>query len=63
MGAMGAMVHRILQSATLHRSHPAVLGWYLNDELPPSNISEIAERNAEVKALDPDHITNSVLCG
>jgi hypothetical protein len=46
---------------TKFKSHPALLGWYLNDEFGPDQIPEVAARYQAVKQLDPNHITNSVL--
>lgn len=43
------------------RGHPAVLGWYLNDELPPSMRDRLEARHRLVSGLDPDHPTWAVL--
>lgn len=43
------------------RDHPAVLGWYLNDELPPSMRDRLEARQRLVTELDPDHPTWAVL--
>jgi hypothetical protein len=37
------------------RNHPAILAWYLNDELPPEYIPRLARRYRTVKRLDPNH--------
>jgi hypothetical protein len=37
------------------RSHPAVLAWYLNDELPLSWHDKLARNYRWLRALDPDH--------
>ncbi|MBM4079597.1 MAG: hypothetical protein FJ278_07850, partial [Planctomycetes bacterium] len=39
------------------KGHPAVLAWYLNDELPPSYLPRLRARYQLVKELDPDHPT------
>ncbi len=44
------------------KDHPALLGWYLNDEAPPKFQSRLMERYRMVKALDANHPTWSVLC-
>lgn len=43
------------------RDHPAVLGWYLNDELPPSMRDRLEARYRLVRELDPNHPTWAVL--
>jgi hypothetical protein len=43
------------------RDHPAILAWYLNDELPRSYIPRLTERYRLVKQLDPNHPTWIVL--
>ena len=43
-----------------HRDHPAVIGWYLFDEMPVSRIREMAARNRLVRESDPDHPTYAV---
>ncbi|MDH7571295.1 MAG: hypothetical protein QHJ73_17090, partial [Armatimonadota bacterium] len=43
------------------RTHPAVLGWYLNDELPLSMRDRLEARYEQVRRLDPDHPTWAVL--
>lgn len=44
------------------RSHPAVLAWYLNDELPATMRDALEGRYRLVRGLDPDHPTWAVLC-
>jgi len=51
-------VRRIVQR---FRSHPAVLAWYLNDELPPPWRERLEARYRLVRSLDPDHPTWAVL--
>lgn len=43
------------------RDHPAVLGWYLNDELPLSMRDRLEGRQRLVTGLDPNHPTWAVL--
>lgn len=43
------------------KNHPAILAWYLNDELPPKYIPRLAKRYKLVKALDPNRPTWIVL--
>ena len=43
------------------REHPAVLGWYLNDELPLSFLPQLEQHQQWVSELDPDHPTWVVL--
>ena len=43
------------------RGHPAILGWYLNDELPLTLQARLEERYRLVASLDPDHPTWAVL--
>ena len=35
------------------KDHPAVISWYLNDELPPKHIPELEKRYELIKTLDP----------
>jgi hypothetical protein len=43
------------------KGHPALLAWYLNDELPVSFLPQLTERYETVRKLDPDHPTWIVL--
>lgn len=43
------------------REHPAVLGWYLNDELPITLRDRLEARGRLVRELDADHPTWAVL--
>lgn len=43
------------------RSHPAVLAWYLNDELPTTFVPALTERYQLLRQLDPNHPCWSVL--
>lgn len=44
------------------RQHPALLAWYINDELPTSMLDRLTARRREVNRLDPDHPTWAVFC-
>ena len=37
------------------KDHPALMGWYLNDEIPPAHIPELTSRYRLVKSLDAEH--------
>ncbi len=52
---------RVREIVERQRSHPAVLAWYLNDELPPSWRGRLEARYHQVRRLDPDHPTWAVL--
>jgi hypothetical protein len=52
---------RVRQVVERFRSHPAVLAWYLNDELPPPWRERLEARYRFVRRLDPDHPTWAVL--
>lgn len=52
------IVRRIVES---FRDHPAVLAWYLNDELPLTMRGRLEARQRLVTALDPGHPTWAVL--
>ncbi len=43
------------------RTHPNVLAWYLNDELPVTMRNDLEARYELVRRLDPDHPTWAVL--
>ena len=43
------------------RGHPALLAWYLNDELPPSMVDRLSRHQRWLEELDPDHPTWVVL--
>jgi len=45
-----------------YRSHPAILAWYLNDELPKALIPSLTEYYRQVRDLDPHHPCYIVLC-
>jgi hypothetical protein len=42
------------------KAHPALLGWYINDEAKPYAVPLLTKRNALVRMLDPNHVTYSV---
>ncbi len=43
------------------RDHPALLAWYINDEMPSSMLDRLTERKVLLEQLDPDHPTWVVL--
>ena len=43
------------------RDHPALLGWYHNDEIGLQHIGEMTARYEQIKRLDPDHPAWSML--
>lgn len=45
-----------------YRDHPAVLAWYLNDELPRELAPRLEKYYQRVRELDPDHPCYIVLC-
>lgn len=45
-----------------YRDHPAMLAWYLNDELPRSLAPKLEEYYERVKKGDPNHPSFIVLC-
>jgi len=44
------------------RTHPALLAWYINDELPTTMLDRLTARRREVNRLDPFHPTWAVFC-
>ncbi|MGC8843741.1 MAG: hypothetical protein ACP5QS_07360, partial [bacterium] len=44
------------------RDHPALLAWYINDELPISFIPRLSEMYNLLKDIDPNHPQFQVLC-
>ncbi len=44
-----------------YRDHPALMAWYLNDELPPSMMDRLNAHRRWVEEEDPDHPTWVVL--
>jgi len=57
----GAMADRVRQVVERFRSHPNLLAWYVNDELPPTLRGDLEARYDLVRGLDPDHPTWAVL--
>lgn len=47
---------------TSFREHPALLAWYINDELPTNMLDRLTARRREVNRLDPFHPTWAVFC-
>lgn len=47
---------------TALREHPALLAWYINDEVPLEDLKAVEERRLQVNQLDPRHPTWGVLC-
>ena len=45
-----------------YRDHPAILAWYLNDELPRSLLPELTDYYHRVRTADPNHPCFIVLC-
>ena len=45
-----------------YRNHPAILAWYLNDELPPELVPKLTDYYERVKSNDPGHPCLIVLC-
>ena len=44
------------------RNHPAILGWYLNDEISRTKMVELEDHFKRVQGLDPTHPAFFVLC-
>jgi len=59
-GAEGeqAVVEKVVRS---FKDHPALLAWYVNDELSVDVLPRLIARRKEVNSLDPEHPTWSVL--
>ena len=51
----------IQRRVALHGKHPALLAWYINDELPLTMADRLAARQRLMEKLDPDHPTWVVL--
>ncbi len=45
-----------------YRNHPALLAWYLNDELPREKKAELTDYYRQVRLADPAHPTLITLC-
>jgi len=51
----------IRRRVALHRNHPALIAWYINDEMPLTMVDRLAARQRLMEELDPDHPTWVVL--
>jgi len=51
----------IEKKTNAYRNHPALLAWYLNDELPKGMIDRLATHQQWLEELDPNHPTWVVL--
>ncbi len=51
----------IKRRVALHAKHPALIAWYINDELPLAMIDRLSARQNLMEKLDPDHPTWVVL--
>ncbi len=51
----------IERRVALHRNHPALIAWYINDEMPAEMVDRLAARQRLMEELDPDHPTWVVL--
>jgi hypothetical protein len=49
------------KAVTAFRGHPAILAWYVNDELPTTMLDRLVARRRLVNHLDPGHPTWAVL--
>jgi len=52
----------VTKAVEAFREHPALLGWYIADELPPSSTPALRARRALINRLDPWHPTWAVYC-
>ena len=53
-------IEAITQKVTTFKDHPAIISWYLNDELGPEYLAELEERYLKVIELDENHPVWSV---
>ena len=51
----------IRRRVALHSRHPALIAWYINDEMPLEMVGRLASRQSLMEELDPDHPTWVVL--
>lgn len=49
------------ETITALREHPALLAWYINDEMYPEAIPKLERMYTQVKKLDPQHLAYQVL--
>lgn len=54
-------VAEIRRRVALHGRHPALIAWYINDEMPLEMVGRLAARQRLMEELDPDHPTWVVL--
>ena len=59
----GIFDERAYMSRYLHafKGHPALLAWYIADELDVGHAGSLRERNLQIREADPDHPTYIVL--
>ena len=50
----------VTQIVTAARNHPALLGWYVNDEYKVYYLAMLEERARLLASLDPHHVLYSV---
>ncbi|MEW5801401.1 MAG: hypothetical protein AB1847_04775 [bacterium] len=55
-----AALEKVHQIVNALKSHPAILGWYTNDEIGPAYYHQLMAYDRAIAALDPDHPTWSV---
>jgi hypothetical protein len=48
-------------TVTSFKDHRALLGWYIADEVKTVDLARVAQRAADVRALDPHHVTYTLL--
>ena len=53
----------VREKVALLKNHPALLGWYIADELPQSMMPTLRARQVLLKRLDPEHVTGMCLIG
>lgn len=51
----------VRETVAQYKDHPALLAWYINDELPLSLLDRLSARRRLMEELDPDHPTWVVL--
>jgi hypothetical protein len=51
----------VREKVEAYRSHPAVLAWYINDELSLDYLDRLVAHKEFIHSLDPDHPTFAVL--
>ena len=53
-------IDTITHKVNTFKNHPAIISWYMNDELAPERLSELQKRYKVVRDLDPNHPVWSV---